>query len=75
MGGISNVIDKVIRGYVTEFIDFKQVVNLPVFNVADLFVLIGWIAIAAIFAGFTVKEWKSKKVENNLNDNDKKEKE
>ncbi len=74
-GGISNVIDKVIRGYVTEFIDFKQVVNLPVFNVADLFVLIGWIAIAAIFAGFTVKEWKSKKVENNLNDNDKKEKE
>lgn len=62
-GGISNVIDKVVRGYVTEFIDFKQVINLPVFNVADVFVLIGWVSIAAIFAAFTVKEWRSKKTE------------
>lgn len=59
-GGISNVIDKLIRGYVTEFIDFTQVVNLPVINIADLFILIGWIATAAIFAAFTVREWKSK---------------
>ena len=58
-GGISNVIDKVIRGYVTEFLDFGH--SIPVFNVADIFVLIGWIAIAAIFASFTVKEWKSNK--------------
>ena len=60
-GGISNVIDKVFRGYVTEFIDFGQVINLPVFNVADIFILIGWVAIAAIFAAFTVKEWRNKK--------------
>ncbi len=60
-GGISNVIDKLIRGYVTEFIDFGQVVNLPVINIADLFILIGWVAVAAIFAVFTVKEWKNKK--------------
>lgn len=71
-GGISNVIDKIVRGYVTEFIDFGQVVNLPVFNIADLFVLIGWIAIAAIFAGFTVKEWRDKKTKNGLKDDDKK---
>lgn len=57
-GGISNVIERVIRGYVTEFIDFGQVTNwLPIFNLADIFVLVGWIAVAAIFAGFTVKEW------------------
>lgn len=73
-GGISNVIDRVIRGYVTEFIDFKQVVNIPVFNVADLFVLVGWILVAAIFASFTVKEWKSKKNEKILKDNDKQDK-
>ena len=72
-GWISNVIDKVIRGYVTEFIDFKQVSNLPVFNLADLFVLVGWVSIAAIFASFTVKEWRSKKTEKVLKDNDKKE--
>lgn len=60
-GGISNVIDRVLRGYVIEFIDFGQVINLPVFNLADLFVIIGWVAVAAIFASFTVKEWRSKK--------------
>ena len=60
-GGISNVIDRLLRGYVTEFIDFGQVANLPVFNMADLFVIIGWVAIAAIFASFTVKERRSKK--------------
>lgn len=73
-GGVSNVIERIIRGYVTEFIDFKQVINLPVFNLADLFVLVGWVAIAAIFATFTVMEWRSKKVEKVLKDNDKKEK-
>lgn len=60
-GGISNVIDKIVKGYVMEFIDFGQVINLPVFNVADIFILIGWVAIAAIFASFTVKEWRNKK--------------
>lgn len=61
-GGISNVVDKIIRGYVTEFIDFGH--HFPVFNVADFFVVIGWVAIAAIFANFTVKEWRDKKEEN-----------
>ncbi len=69
-GGISNVMDKLLRGYVTEFIDFGQVVNLPIFNVADLFVIIGWVAIAAIFASFTVKEWRGKKKQNSLKDDD-----
>lgn len=62
-GGISNVIERVIRGYVTEFIDFGQAFSFPIFNIADLFVLIGWVAVAAIFAVFTVKEWRNKKKE------------
>lgn len=70
-GGISNVIDKVIRGYVTEFIELEQAVNFPVFNIADIFMIIGWVSIAAIFASFTVREWKSKKGESTLKDNDK----
>ena len=73
-GGISNVIDRVFRGYVLEFIDFKELINLPVFNIADLFILTGWICVAAIFAYFTVNEWKNKKTEKILEDqNDKKE--
>lgn len=71
-GGLSNVIDRLMRGYVTEFIDFGQVIGLPIFNIADIFVLIGWVAVVAIFASFTVKEWRGKKVENRLEDKDKK---
>lgn len=60
-GGISNVIDKIIRGYVTEFIDFTPMIKLPVFNIADIFILIGWVAMAGIFASFTIKEWRNRK--------------
>lgn len=60
-GGISNIIDKVFRGYVVEFIDFNQFVSFPIFNVADIFTIIGWVCIAGIFAKFTVKEWRNGK--------------
>lgn len=77
-GGLANVIDRIFRGYVVEFIDFRQMINIPVFNIADICVLIGWISVAAIFAAFTVTEWrngKEKKVikqEKNNNEKDKK---
>ena len=60
-GGISNVIDRISRGYVVEFINFKDLVNLPVLNIADVFTIIGWVAVAAIFAAFTVNEWRKNK--------------
>lgn len=60
-GGISNIIDRITRGYVIEFIDFNQLVSFPIFNVADIFTIIGWVAIAAIFAVFTVNEWRKNK--------------
>ena len=59
-GGISNVLDRIFHGYVVEFIDFKQFINIPIFNIADLFVIIGWVSVAAIFAWFTVNEWRKK---------------
>ncbi len=69
-GGISNTIERIFRGYVTEFLDFGH--KLPVFNIADLFVVIGWVAVVATFAVFTVKEWRNKTGENQLEDKDKK---
>jgi len=60
-GGISNVIDKIFRGYVVQYIDFTQVIALPIINISDICIVIGWIAFAAIFASFTAKELKNKK--------------
>lgn len=72
-GGITNVIDRIFRGYVIEFIDFKELINLPVFNIADIAVIIGWIGVAAIFAAFTVNEFRSnKKTRTEIRDEDKK---
>ena len=58
---ISNCIDRIFRGYVIEYIDFTNILKIPIFNLADICILIGWIAIAAIFASFTAKELKERK--------------
>lgn len=39
-GGIGNMIDRIILGYVIDFIDFT-LINFAVFNIADSFVCIG----------------------------------
>ena len=39
-GGAGNLIDRVFRGYVVDFISVK-LIDFPVFNVADCFVCIG----------------------------------
>ena len=45
-GGIGNLIDRTLNGSVVDFLDF-QFVNFAVFNVADIFVTCGSIALAA----------------------------
>lgn len=73
-GGISNIIDKIFRGYVLEWIKISNIGWLPTFNIADAFVLIGWILLVGNFAYFTAEEWKNKKRNNvKLEDKDKKE--
>lgn len=42
-GGIGNMIDRTVRGYVVDFLDFK--IWNPVFNVADIFVVTGCILV------------------------------
>lgn len=59
-GGISNTIDRIFRGYVVEFM---QIMKLPIFNLADIYIVIGWIAMIATFASFTAKEIKNRKKE------------
>ena len=69
-GGFSNTLDRIFRGYVVEFIDFKI---LPVVNIADIFTFIGWFCFVAVFAAFTISELRSHKEKRRipLNDKDK----
>ncbi len=48
-GGIGNLIDRVFRGYVIDFIDVN-LFNFPTFNIADICIVIGifWIGIDII---------------------------
>lgn len=42
-GGISNLLDRIIRGYVVDFIDVTPWINFPIFNIADMYIVIGWL--------------------------------
>ena len=48
-GGISNTIDRIFRGYVLEFISFK---SLPIINIADICIFIGWLCFIVTFLFF-----------------------
>jgi len=41
-GGIGNLIDRVVRGYVVDFIDVTPAINFPIFNLADIYITFGW---------------------------------
>ena len=45
-GGISNLIDRIIRGFVIDYIDISLLIRYPVFNLADIFIVVGCIIIA-----------------------------
>ena len=45
-GGIGNLIDRIFRGFVIDYIDISPLIKFPVFNLADMCIVIGCIAIA-----------------------------
>ena len=44
-GGISNLIDRMFRGFVVDFIDISDLFNFAIFNVADIFICLGVIGL------------------------------
>ncbi len=50
-GGIGNLIDRIVRGYVVDFIDVT-LISFPLFNVADCCVVIGSVLLLIFFLFF-----------------------
>lgn len=44
-GGIGNLIDRIFRGYVIDYIDITQLLDYPVFNFADICIVVGVILV------------------------------
>lgn len=53
-GALGNLVDRLIRGYVVDFLYFKWI-NFPIFNIADCYVVISAI-VSALLMGFYYKE-------------------
>ena len=54
-GGVGNLIDRLFRGHVVDFIDITGLINFPKFNLADIYIVCGWIFLAFIFAKNTIE--------------------
>lgn len=60
-GGIGNVIDRIFRGYVIDYIDISEMFNYPVFNFADICIVVGVIIVMVTILINTVKSQESVK--------------
>ena len=45
-GGFGNLIDRIFNGFVIDYIDISPLIKYPVFNIADICIVVGCIAIA-----------------------------
>jgi len=54
-GGIGNSIDRMLNGYVVDFFRF-DFINFPIFNLADIFVVIGTVLLGIIMIFFVKEE-------------------
>ncbi|MBE6600891.1 MAG: signal peptidase II [Ruminococcaceae bacterium] len=59
-GGIGNMIDRVLLGYVIDFLDFT-LINFAVFNVADCFVTVGAFLLIGYLLWDMIQEAKKEK--------------
>ena len=61
-GGCSNLIDRILRGFVIDYIDINELCTFPIFNFADILICLG-----AIGFGISSLRYIKKKNEDKLN--------
>ena len=66
-GGIGNLIDRIFRGFVIDFIQFAFWTEFPVFNIADIAVCVGVGLLLLYFALDILKDIKAKKAITDIN--------
>lgn len=54
-GGMSNLLDRLIKGYVVDFIDVTPILNFPIFNIADIYIVVGWIVFVILTIKYTIE--------------------
>jgi len=57
-GGIGNLIDRVFRGFVVDYIDISPLIKYPVFNIADICIVVGSFIIGINLIVNVIKERK-----------------
>ena len=55
-GGFSNLLDRIFRGFVVDFIDVSEMFTFAIFNVADIFITGGVFGIAIYYLVKTIKK-------------------
>lgn len=60
-GGIGNLIDRISRGFVVDYIDINELFSYPMFNLADCCVVVGAFLLAALVIIEDAKQEKEKK--------------
>ena len=56
-GGFSNLIDRLLFGGVINYIDVTTIIeNFPIFNLADVYIIIGLLIFVVAFAVYNVKQ-------------------
>lgn len=59
-GGIGNLIDRLFRGFVIDYIDFSPLIKYPVFNIADICVVLGCAIVIISLIYNTIKSRENK---------------